>query len=133
MTLAQVKLLVSTLSASVPGMEVTFTATRDLKRPEDGRVFIQCSYDALCTVSGLPRTWKGRKWYLSDHMTEDEVVKTCYAAFKAAVEHEVMEGFKVNGQRVFNPHTPYQVLMQAAAVEMFRGEPAADTLHVTTP
>jgi hypothetical protein len=115
--------LVAKLSASVMGLPVAFIVETDRKRPADGRVFIQCSYQAACTVTGKDAVWKGRKWYLSDHMTPDEVVKTCYAAFKAAVEHEVMEGFHFDGQRVFNPHTPFQTLIRASLHERYRDSP----------
>lgn len=120
MTLEQVQSLVLRVTAEVPYWAMSFIVARDRKQPVDGRVFIQCLYYAPCTISGEHKAWKGRKWYLSDHMTEDEVVKTCYVAFKMTVEHEVMEGFKLDGQRVFNPHTPYNVLMQAAQTEQYR-------------
>ena len=115
-----VKQTVSRLRAGVPGLEMRYRVERDCQRPVDGRIFVQCVYDAPCTVTGNVKEWHGRKWYLSDYMTEDEVVKTCYAAFRAAVEHEVLEGFLCDGRRVFNPHTPYPVLMEAAEREEFR-------------
>ena len=59
-------------------------------------------------------------------MTDDEVVKTAYAAFKAAVEHEVMEGFKVDGQVLFNPHTPYEELLKVSNIEVKRKPSLSD-------
>jgi hypothetical protein len=112
--------LIDRIEARVLDRSFHFRIERDVKRPEDGRPFIQCIYEAPCTITGEAKLWHGRKWYLSDHMTEDEVVKTCYAAFKAAVEHEVMEGFTFEGQRVFNPHTPFRTLIEASKVQAFR-------------
>ena len=112
--------LVDQLSATIFGTDIYFKLRRDRKRPKDGRLFIQCYYSANCVVTGKSTILNGRKWYLSDHMTDDEIVKTCYAAFKAAVEHEVMEAFQYNGRRVFNPHTPFRVLLEASATEEYR-------------
>lgn len=119
-SLIQAQELVDRLSAEVLGKEVFFALRRDRKRPVDGRLYIQCYYTTACTVTGKDAEWSGRKWYLSDHMSDDEIVKTCYAAFKAAVEHEVMEGFKYLGKRVFNPHTPFEVLMGSSMISQYR-------------
>lgn len=88
--------------------------------PLGARVYIQLYYYALCTKSGKERAYKGRKWYLSEHMTDDEVIKTCYAAFETAVKHEIMEGFKVDGIVVFNPHVNYEELLKISHREITR-------------
>ena len=118
--LQKVMQTITRLRAGIPGLEMRYRVERDCQRPADGRIFVQCVYDAPCTETGTLREWRGRKWYLSDFMTEDEIVKTCFAAFRAAVDHEVMEGFRCDGRRVFNPHTPYTVLMDAAEQQEFR-------------
>lgn len=86
-----------------------------------GRVYIQISYKAECNKSGEREVWYGRKWYLSDHMTKDEVVKTAFLAFKQAVEHEVMESFKVDGKILFNPHVSFESLLKISDEEIRRG------------
>lgn len=48
--------------------------------------------------------WAGRKWYLSPHMTDSEVVQTAFAAVMAAMEHEVREKFRFGNASPFNPH-----------------------------
>ena len=45
-----------------------------------------------------------RKWTLSYHMCDTEVVDTVYAAIERAMRHEVMEQFKFLGRRIYNPH-----------------------------
>lgn len=88
----------------------------------NGRILIQIVYDAPCTKTGIISEWHGRKWYLSDHMTEDEVVKTCYAAYEAAVKHEIMESFKADGKVLFNPHTDFNKLLEISDYEVRRSD-----------
>jgi hypothetical protein len=84
------------------------------------RVFIQISYESKCTKTDKLDTWKGRKCYLSKHMTDDEIIKTAYVAFEAAVKHEVMEGFKVDGIVLFNPHLNFEELLKISHLEVKR-------------
>jgi len=95
---------------------------RDNKQPVDGRIFMQITYEAPCVKTGFAGIWHGRKFYLSDHMTEDEVIKTAYLAFKLSVEHEIMEGFHVNGKILFNPHVNYTELLDISPREVRRAD-----------
>jgi hypothetical protein len=91
-----------------------------------GRLFLQVVYranDSTKRDRAREQEWRGRKWYLSEHMLADEVVKTAFVAFKSAVEHEVMEGFTIDGRRVFNPHTPFDVLVEASDIVVARNPP----------
>ncbi len=85
-----------------------------------GRIYIQIEYKAPCTKTGQIESWKGRKWYLSSYMTEDEVIKTCYTAFEMAVKHEIMEGFKVDNITLFNPHVNFEELLKISNKEIKR-------------
>lgn len=118
--LEKVKDLIRDVNCSLFGTHFAFRIERDNKSPITGRIFIQIEYRAVCNISGEPTPWRGRKWYLSSHMTDDEVIKTAFSAFKAAVEHETMEGFKVFGRQVFNPHVDYKVLMEVSHKEVSR-------------
>jgi hypothetical protein len=93
---------------------------RDVKDKENGRIFIQIMYTAPCTKTGMNEIWRGRKFYLSDHMTEQEVIGTMFLAFKLAVEHEIMEGFKVDGKVLFNPHVSFEKLLEISEQEVTR-------------
>lgn len=53
-------------------------------------------------------------------MTKDEIIKTGFAAFKAAVEHEVLEGFKIGERALFNPHIDYKELLKISHKEVKR-------------
>lgn len=86
------------------------------------RLFLQVTYVDRCHKTGKLLEWKGRKWYLSDHMTDDEIIKTAYAAFKAAVEHEVMEPFTIRGKVLFNPHVSFHALLAISDKEVKRDE-----------
>ena len=87
---------------------------------ENGRVFLQVYYEAPCTHNGNIEKWTGTKRYLSQYMTDDEIVKTAYSAFELAVKHEVMEGFKVDGIILFNPHINFEELLAISHKEIKR-------------
>ena len=97
-----------------------FRVERDNKDKEHGRIFIQVMYDAPCTKTKEIKEWSGRKYYLSDHMTEDEIVKTAWVAFEQTVKHEVMEGFTVDNIILFNPHVNYTELLKISNNEISR-------------
>jgi hypothetical protein len=59
---------------------------------------------AVDNVTGQPCEWRGRKWLLSEHMTDGEVVQTCFLAMTTAMEHEMRELFTYQGRAIFDPH-----------------------------
>jgi hypothetical protein len=77
---------------------------------QDGRLYLQIA-DA---------EWTGRKWILSDHMTDGEVVQTAMAAVLAWYEHEAREAFKFRGKAIFNPHLSLEALCARAEEEEHR-------------
>jgi hypothetical protein len=121
MTHAEVKELIESLELKCLGTYFTVHLEYDKKytrrnrsrnaEPE-GRLYIQISYGAPCTKTGRYAEWRGGKHYLSSYMTEGEIVNKVYVAFKQAVEHEVMEGFKFDGKIVFNPHVSFRDLIK---------------------
>lgn len=114
--------IVSRVTMKCLGVNFSFRVEVDKKRPKNGRIFIQAVYLAPCTKTGHDKMWSGRKWYLSDHMTPDEVIKTAYTAFESAVKHEVMEGFKVDGKILFNPHINFEALLEISNQEISRDD-----------
>lgn len=52
----------------------------------------------------------GRDWYIAYNATTSSVVKTCFAACKMILEHEVMEAFLYKGARIFDPHNTVEEL-----------------------
>lgn len=55
-------------------------------------------------------TWSGRKWLLSQHMTESEIYQTALKAVLTAEEHEAREKFLVGGRAIFGPHIHHMAL-----------------------
>jgi len=119
-TVEEIKELTSNISLILFGTVFSVRVERDCIHGKKGRIFIQITYVAPCAKTGKDNEWHGRKWYLSDHMTDDEIVKTAFTAFKMAVEHEVMESFKFAGVTVFNPHVNYQELISISHKEVAR-------------
>jgi hypothetical protein len=116
----KVKEITKRISINFFGSEFKIRVERDNVRPEDGRIFLQAVFNAPCTKQDSTQEWHGRKWYLSEFMPDDEIMKTAYAAFKMAVEHEAMESFKVDGIILFNPHVNFEELLKVSHKEVKR-------------
>lgn len=87
--------------------------------------YVQIICKDTCNLTDEPYTWKGRKWLLSIHMTDSEIVQTCFAGAKMAMEHELRETFKWRGECIFRPHFDIVALHEiskAGRIE-HRGEP----------
>jgi hypothetical protein len=69
-----------------------------------GAPWLQITCTALCNVTDVPMKWRGRKWMLSYHMTDGELVQTAFKAVLTAQEHEAREQFKYRGVSIFDPH-----------------------------
>lgn len=116
----RVREVLSKISFKILGIDFTINANIDKLNPKNGRIYLQISYMAPCTKTGEIQEWFGRKWYLSEYMTDDEIIKTGFAACKAAVGHEILEGYKVNGIILFNPHVNYEALLSISHHEITR-------------
>ncbi len=117
--LDRIKSIVSRMQLSLFG-QLFFIRVEADNEFVNGRIFLQITYNAPCTKTGSDNNWHGRKWYLSKHMTDDEIVKTTYAAFQACINHELMEGFKVDGITLFNPHVNFEELLKISNKEIKR-------------
>lgn len=114
-----IKRITYRIHMSIFGVLFNLRVEHDNKYP-NGRIFLQVTYNASCNKTGETLEWHGRKWYLSDHMTKDEIIKTAWCAFEAAVKHEIMEGFKVDGKVLFNPHVDFESLLSISDHEIKR-------------
>lgn len=56
-----------------------------------------------CVINGYA-VWSARKWMLSYHMCDTEIVNTAYLAYQQAMQHELGEMFTFNGVAVYDPH-----------------------------
>lgn len=118
MVLSEIRELCSHITFKL--FEKSLHITVDLDKKYGNRCYMQVYYYAACSKTGEIEMWKGGKHYLSEHMTEDEIVKRAYVAVEAAVKHEVMEGFKFDGVVVFNPHVDFRKLLEVSNCEVTR-------------
>jgi hypothetical protein len=86
---------------------------RDKKDPE-GRFYIQVECDRPDVNTGIMGVGHGGKAYLSEHMTDGEIVRRAFSLFMAYEEHECREGFKWRGRAVFGPHIATEALWSVA-------------------
>lgn len=84
---------------------------------ESDRLFLQWIFLAPNCKTGQIQEQASRKWFLSPHMTNGELVQTAFAAALAAEEHEAREFFLYDGARVFNPHLSLAALVSRADME----------------
>lgn len=80
----------------------------------DEAIWIQWAFNATDVESGEAREHFCRKWRISSHMTDAEIVQTAFAAALAAEEHECRENFKYLGAPIFNPHLSLDALLARA-------------------
>ncbi len=65
---------------------------------------IRCSFQRPDRDTGaVSRAW-GRWWWIDDGTTASAVQKTMFAAARLIADHELLEAFKVDGRRPFDPH-----------------------------
>lgn len=55
-----------------------------------------------------------RKWFISPHSCESEIVKTAFKCCATSVEHRLRESFQWKGARIFGPHIDVYALHDAA-------------------
>lgn len=94
--------------------------TREYLTNIEPRVYVKVMCFTACRKTGQPELQHGRKWYLSEFMTDDEIIKTAFAAFERFVAHEAKEGFKIDGKVPFNPHTDFEELLRISDKEIKR-------------
>lgn len=64
--------------------------------------------------------WKGRKWLISFHSTESEVILTALKAVLTFLEHEVRESFLYKNLALFHPHPNLDDLLEIADRKQLR-------------
>lgn len=69
---------------------------------------------------GKPARGFGRWWFIPEDETVSGIVKTYYSACRMIVEHELMEAFLFDGQRIFDPHNTVDEL---ASLQLLKRHP----------
>ncbi len=54
----------------------------------------------------------GRKWDISEHACDSEIIQTCFLAVKTWQEHEAREFFTYKGRNIFGPHYDLNALVE---------------------
>jgi len=102
--------LVEAVECGAFEFSIDYERTKGADRP-----YLQIQCNDKCTQTGEAYRWTGRKWFLSLHMTDSEIVQTCWAAAKMAMEHELRETFKWRGEPIFRPHFDILALHEISA------------------
>lgn len=85
---------------------------------EGDRMVMQASFEAACNVSGGEvHLQKTRKWFISEHMTDSEVIQTMFKLVMTSEEHEIREKFLYRDKPIFGPHYDVDVLHAACTPE----------------
>lgn len=117
-TLADIREIVA--RCAYPGFEFKVDADGDIEQ-----LYPWCQivcHEGVDTTTGQPASWTGRKWKLSFHMTDTEVVQTVWAAVQRAIIHETCELFKFKGAAIYDRHLDVHLLADLA----LRGEAVLD-------
>ena len=72
--------------------------------------FVQALFERPDTHTGEIGIGRGRKEFVPLGTTDSGVVKTCWLLVELVVRHELMEGFRWQDKRIFNPHNTIQAL-----------------------
>lgn len=84
--------------------KITYKKDWKIRLVTEERPYIQVEFLGEDVETGSVELQKGRKWYLSYHMTTTELVYTAFKAFQAAEDHEMREFFRYKNVRIVNPH-----------------------------
>ena len=82
---------------------------------DNGRLYLQVQFDNANNANSesTSRTF-GQKWYLSPHMTTQEIVKMAWSAYREATLHEASEKFRYKDRMIFGPHIDPESLFNVA-------------------
>ena len=74
-------------------------------RAGHGGTFLQaCYWEADSTNPGILEPQFTRKWLLSPHMTDSEIVFTAFKCCLTSAEHRCRENFHFRDQQIMSPH-----------------------------
>jgi len=94
--------------------EITFRDWKLYLGSSENRLYIQAQFIAPDSFTGLKTLQKGRKWFLSEHMVRQEIVRTAFKAVEGAIIHELEEDFRFRGKAIYGPHIDPIALLEIA-------------------
>jgi hypothetical protein len=81
---------------------------------DPGRYYLQIECIRVDVITGVEGLGYGGKAYLSEHMTDSEIIQVAFGIYKGYWEHEARETFQWKGRRVFGPHISTEALWEVA-------------------
>jgi hypothetical protein len=104
----------NTILSNIKCFDRKFEVT-DVVYGQDLGWHLQVTYYEADIHTGKEELQKSRKWLISDHDTESDVVHTVFAAVMRSYDHVVQEHFTYYGRRVYSPHFDIAARMEMAA------------------
>lgn len=77
-------------------------------------MWVQLAFVGDDVDTGERREQHCRKWRISPHMTDAEILQTAFSAALMAEEHECRERFRYIGAPIFSPHLSVPALLARA-------------------
>lgn len=75
-----------------------------LGKYDEGIWLVNVSFERPDTLTGVVGRGRGRQEIIREGSTVSSVVKTAWLLVELMVRHELMEGFRFDNARIFNPH-----------------------------
>lgn len=79
-----------------------------------GRHYLQIECYRKDVITGEMGFGRGGKFWLSEHMTQNEIIQGIFGLYLAYWTHEAREGFTWRGRRIFGPHISSEALWEVA-------------------
>lgn len=79
-----------------------------------GRYFLQLQKVGTDAISGEPWEGRGERLFLSEAMTDSEIVNSLFDFYRLFWEHEARETFRWKGRLIYSPHRSVDGLWETA-------------------
>ena len=99
---------------------IVLKPTGDAPEQENGWL-VWAEFQRPDTHTGELGTGRGRDEIVRTGAWESGVIKTCWLLVELLVRHELMEGFRVDGLRIFDPHNSIADLQLAQQIGTRKG------------
>ena len=105
-SIASIKNILSNVRCNMFGCEFDFNV-----REHKGSPYLQITFDAPDTNTGIIEKQFCRKWSLQYTMSTSEIVRTAHLATQGVFDHEREEEFRYKGIAIYSPHTDVESLV----------------------
>lgn len=87
--------------------------------PKDDGFLVQLRYFDKDIDTGEETEQATRKWYVSSHSVDSEIVRTAFKAVMTSLEHIAREKFLYKDVAIFNPHFDVEKLVEFARCSVY--------------